>query len=84
MFLTQDFNHSLNGAVKYVILKSAGANVVVVGNFDVTPQPINIAFPLNGAWYDQVNGATINISGGSYSATLAPGEYHMYSSQPLQ
>jgi len=52
---------------------------VVVGNFNVTPQTANITFPANGTWYDFMNPSqTLTISGSTYSKSLAPGEYHIY------
>ena len=84
VFTTTDFDYSLNNEVKYIKLKGADANVVVVGNFGVTAQPASVTFPAGGNWVDQLTGASINVPGGNYSATLAPGEYHLYSNVSLK
>lgn len=84
VFSTTNFQYSLTGSVKYIILKSSSVNVVVTGNFDVTPAQANITFPDGGTWYDNFSGAAIDVAGGNYTATLAPGEYHVYSSSPLR
>jgi hypothetical protein len=83
VFKSLNFQYSLAGAVKFIKYHSADQNVCVVGNFDVVPQSTTISFPLNGIWYDKVTGQTITVSGGSYQAVLAPGEYHIFSSSPL-
>ncbi|TAH02392.1 MAG: 1,4-alpha-glucan-branching protein [Sphingobacteriales bacterium] len=80
IFNTSNIQHSLNGAVKTITLKSADNNVVVVGNFDVVDRTANIEFPQNGQWIDFVSGSVINVSG-TLSKTLAPGQYYIYSSK---
>lgn len=84
VFSTTDFQYQLSGAVKYIILKSAAENVVVAGNFDVVQQQATIPFPASGTWKDNFSNQTISVSGGTYTATLAPGEYHLYSISPLR
>lgn len=84
VFSTTDFQYSLGASVKYIILKSAAVNVVVEGNFDVVARQAEIPFPSSGRWYDALSGETIDIAGSVHSSTLAPGEYHIYSSSPLK
>lgn len=83
VFATTDYVYNLSGAVKTIQLKDAGANVEVVGNFDVASQTVNITFPATGTYTDALTGASINVASPSYSITLAPGEYHVYSSTAL-
>ncbi|MBV4358401.1 alpha-amylase [Parasegetibacter sp. MAH-26] len=83
VFATSNFQYDLSGAVKNIKLNGTDANVVVVGNFDVNPQTANITFPSSGTWYDCLTGATITLGSTSYTATLTPGEYHVYSSKVL-
>ncbi|HEY1024984.1 MAG TPA: alpha-amylase family glycosyl hydrolase [Sphingobacteriaceae bacterium] len=84
VFTSPDFQYNLSGGVKHIKLMSGTANVVVVGNFDVTAQTANINFPTSGTWTDQLTGQTVKVTGGVYSSTLAPGEYHVYSDVPLK
>ena len=84
VFKTTNYTHSLTGAIKYIKLMSSDVNVMVIGNFDVTAKDASIAFPVNGTWTDQLSGEAITVTGGNYSATLAPGEYHVYSSAALR
>ena len=83
VFATTDYVYNLSGAVKTIQLKDAGANVEVVGNFDVASQTVNITFPSTGTYTDALTGGSINVASLSYSITLAPGEYHVYSSAAL-
>lgn len=69
-------------AVKFIKLTETANTVVVVGNFDVVDRTANIDFGSNGDWFDAL-GSTVNISG-NYTATLSPGEYHIYSKVALQ
>jgi 1,4-alpha-glucan branching enzyme len=84
VFASTNFTHSLTGAVKTINLQDPTANVVVVGNFDVVSNPAVITFPATGTWYDNLTGSTLNVTSTSMSMTLAPGEYHLYSSVQLQ
>jgi len=83
VFATSVFSYSLGGAVKWIQLKDASANVEVVGNFDVIPHTSIITFPSAGIWYDNLSTGSINLNSTTYSITLAPGEYHLYSSVAL-
>jgi len=84
-FATTTYTYNLGGSVKYIqLLDPAGLNnVEAIGNFDVVAEPAAINFPSTGTWYDNITGASINISSLPYSVTLAPGEYHLYSNTPL-
>jgi 1,4-alpha-glucan branching enzyme len=84
VFASTNFTHSLSGAFKTITLKDATNNVVVVGNFDVVNQTATVTFPSTGTWYDNLNNSTISITSANTSMTLAPGEYHLYSSSKLQ
>ncbi len=84
VFNTTTFTYNLGGAYKFIqLLGSDGTDVEVVGNFDVVSQPVTIVFPATGTWTDNIDGSTINVTNTSYAATLAPGEYHVYSNKPL-
>lgn len=83
IFKTGTPQYSLNGLVKYLKLTDTENTVVVVGNFDVQNQSVSIDFGQSGQWYDWPTGATINLTGSTYTKTLAPGEYHIYSKKVL-
>ncbi len=85
VFTTTSFSYNLGGAIKSIqLLDPAGTNnVEVIGNFDVVPQTMAIGFPSTGTWYDNFSGTTLNVTSLSFSVTLQPGEYHLYSNTPL-
>ncbi|KQS35266.1 alpha-amylase family glycosyl hydrolase [Pedobacter sp. Leaf194] len=83
IFNTTNAAYNLTGGVKYIKLSDAANTVVVVGNFDVINQNANIDFGAPGTWLDAV-GNNVNLSSNIYTATLAPGEYHIFSKIALK
>lgn len=83
IFNSTSSSYNLSGGIKYIKLTDATNIVMVVGNFDVISQTANADFGSAGLWYDAV-GNTINLSSGTYTNTLAPGEYHIFSKLVLQ
>jgi len=85
VFATTNFSYSLAGPVKWIQLLDPSTNVEVVGNFDVVSQPTSINFPAGGTYYDNITGTSITVPAStSYAITLAPGEYHVYSTTALK
>ncbi len=83
IFATTNTSYNLAGGIKYIKLVNGSNTVMVVGNFDVTPQTANIDFGTNGNWIDAISGTNINLATTNYNTVLAPGEYHIYSKQAL-
>lgn len=73
----------LLGPVKRIALNGPEVTLKAIGNFAVTDQSLNASFPFDGWWYDYVTGDSVNVSGGSYSFTLAPGAYSVWLSQKV-
>ncbi|RYD88412.1 MAG: alpha-amylase [Sphingobacteriales bacterium] len=84
VFGSSDVTYSLNDAVKTMTIKTSAVDVVVVGNYDVVAKTATVQFTKTGTWYDYVTGTTLNVTNSATSATLNPGEYHIYSSAELQ
>ncbi len=80
-FSTTDFQLSVSGALKSIHLNGDNTDVTIIGNFDVKQGSINPAFQKAGTWYDLLTGDSISVSDPSASVTLAPGEYHLYSTK---
>ncbi len=80
-------NYNLTGLVKQMKLWDPNMSVVTFANFDVAQQTAAIGFPSNGTWYYYVgsttNYNTISVSGYSYTFTLQPGEYYVFTSAPV-
>jgi 1,4-alpha-glucan branching enzyme len=84
VFATTTYTYNLAGSIKFIQLLDPTADVEVIGNFDVVPEPAVLSFPSTGTWYDNITGTSINITSLPYNVTLAPGEYHVYSNVPLK
>jgi 1,4-alpha-glucan branching enzyme len=85
VFATTHYQYNLGGAVKTIQLTGTdGTDVEVIGNFDVVQHTAAVSFPAAGAWYDNLEGNSMNVSTIPDSITLAPGEYHVYSNVPLK
>ncbi|MFV0607226.1 MAG: alpha-amylase family glycosyl hydrolase [Niabella sp.] len=84
IFTTSNLVYDFSGAIKYIKLVEGSKTVVVVGNFDVTNQTANIDFGTSGVWYDAANSnVTMNLSSSTYTTTMQPGAYHIYSNMIL-
>jgi len=83
IFNATNATYNLADGIKYIKLVEGSNTVVVIGNFDVVSQTANIDFGASGMWIDAV-GNSINLASTTYSATLAPGEYHIFSKTALK
>lgn len=83
IFNSTNFTYNLAGGIKYIKLTEGSNTVVVVGNFDVVNQSANIDFGTAGTWLDAV-GSNVSLASGTYTANLAPGEYHIFSKVALK
>ncbi|WP_231425970.1 alpha-amylase family glycosyl hydrolase [Pedobacter sp. Leaf250] len=83
IFNSTSATYNLAGGVKYIKLIEGSNTVIVVGNFDVVSQPANVDFGSSGTWIDAV-GNNISLPSNNYTATLAPGEYHIFSKTALK
>ncbi|MFZ9208959.1 MAG: T9SS type A sorting domain-containing protein, partial [Sediminibacterium sp.] len=72
-----------SGALKSMQLNGDSIKLVVVGNFDVTPQTATVSFPTDGFWYSLYSNKYQLVSGGSACISLQPGEYFVYANKNL-
>ena len=77
-FTSNRIVHSLSGAFKWMQLTTDTSNIVVVGNFDLTPSQATVSFPGGGTWYDYFAGTTYSPNAAGQSILLQPGEYKVY------
>jgi len=77
-FVSNRVSHQLNTAVKWLKVTTDTSNVMVIGNFGLTPATLQVSFSGSGTWYNYLNGETINATGGAQNIPLQPGEYHVY------
>jgi hypothetical protein len=69
----------LSGTVKKSSLSFKGHFVVTVANTDVKSVNTNLSFQDTGVWYEVFTGDSIRLNSKSIAATLAAGEYRLYS-----
>lgn len=69
--------------VKTILLKDASCDLLYVGNFDVVPKTVNLPFTKKGTWYDYTGRRQYNVYLDNNSTTLQPGEYRLYTTQPV-
>ena len=85
---TNDFTsnkYTLNaaGLFKSVQINGDSIKLVIVGNFDLTPQTNSVAFPADGIWYSVFTSKYQSVLNGSASITLQPGEYYVYANKNI-
>ncbi|HET7896105.1 MAG TPA: alpha-amylase family glycosyl hydrolase, partial [Flavisolibacter sp.] len=79
-FETGNIDKSLNNAFKWIKVTTANdtADVVVLGNFEVSPLSSTVTFPTAGTWYNLFDNSTLSTTGAAQAITLLPGEYKVY------
>lgn len=82
IFKNGTVNHHVDGSVKYYVVREAGQEVFIVGNFDVKPHDFAIPVNLQRSWFDNVDEVTRHWSNTS-SISLAPGQYYILSINKL-
>ena len=83
VFQTTDFNWDVWGFGKRLQLSGEQMNVVVAGNFQVTPLSMTPGFQHTGTWHDYFTGASIEVSDLDAAFDFGPGEYHLWTDVAL-
>jgi 1,4-alpha-glucan branching enzyme len=73
----------VSGAIKRITFADAFMKVNIIGSFDVISSTVQGNFAQTGTWYDYFTGSPINVTSTSQSVTLAPGEFHIYTTVQL-
>jgi len=82
-FTTTDYSIDLGGFGKRVHLNHPDMNAVVIGNFNVTGINMVPGFQHTGTWYEYFTGDAIEESNLNNAFYLEPGEYRIYTDEPL-
>ncbi len=84
VFSTNDFTASVGATMaRSFVWKTADMNAFVVGNFGTIAITATVTLPKAGAWYNVFTGQYETFSSTSYSATLAPGEFKLFTDQAV-
>lgn len=82
-FGTSDIDYSLSGNFKRINLYNPEMDAVIIGNFGVSETSGVPNFPYTGTWYDYFTGEPIIEENLDNAFLLQPGEYRVYTSEPL-
>jgi len=81
---TENFSWDPSGRVKWINLDNTDVKISVIGNFSTIAQTENAHFISDGTWYDYFSGNEIEITDfQNREMTLQPGEFHIYTSSPI-
>ncbi|MFK7806503.1 MAG: DUF4961 domain-containing protein [Saprospiraceae bacterium] len=81
---TTDYDVSLSSYTKRINLNDDQTNATIIGNFDVVKKSIDPNFQSTGTWYDYFSGESISVSDVNAMIDLEPGEFHIYTDEPLE
>lgn len=81
VFGTEDAVVNVAGPGKQILLRNAERDVLVLGNFDITPLNISAQFSRTGTWYEFFSGDSIQITTNTQRLALAAGAYRLYSNK---
>lgn len=81
VFRTTDFSNSLTGETKWLKLNLNGEHVLILGNFGVVANTLNVQFQKTGTWYEYFSETSMQVANTTQSLVLAPGEFRLYSTQ---
>jgi|694.fasta_scaffold92362_1 1,4-alpha-glucan branching enzyme len=82
-FSTTNFNIQVGGLLKRVTLLDNFMNVVALSHMDVVSGTYPVTFPNTGTWYEFYSGEQIAVTNTSTTITFKPGDYRLYTTQPL-
>jgi 1,4-alpha-glucan branching enzyme len=82
-FTSNKYTLSTSGLFKSFQLNGDSVKLVVVGNFDVTPQTNAVSFPANGIWYSLYTNKYQGVLNGTANITLQPGEYIVFANKNI-
>ncbi len=82
-FHTTNFEADLGPAIKKVKLFGSGMTVIAIANIGLTSGNASSVFPTAGTWYEFFSRESINVPTPNILLPLQPGEYRLYTSQPV-
>jgi 1,4-alpha-glucan branching enzyme len=79
---SSNFTMNVSGLWKSINISDTSMNVTIIGNFNVISASGNPNFQIAGKWYDYFSGDSIIVTN-PLPITLAPGEFHIYTTVKL-
>jgi 1,4-alpha-glucan branching enzyme len=73
----------VSGYIKRITYADTAMKVNIIGNFNVDSATVAGNFAETGYWHDYFTGDSIDVTSTTQSITLAPGEFHIYTTKKL-
>jgi glycosidase len=73
----------VTGSIKRITFADTTMKVNIIGNFDVNSATVPGYFAQTGNWYDYFTGKGNYVASAGQSVTLAPGEFHIFTTKKL-
>lgn len=83
-FISGTTAYNLSDTIKWQSISGSNLQVMVFGNFGVKAKTSVVTFPSTGKWYSYLTDGTITIGSTSYTVTLQPGEYYVYTNKDVK
>ncbi|MGA1977096.1 MAG: alpha-amylase family glycosyl hydrolase [Bacteroidales bacterium] len=83
VFSTDNYSWDLSTPMKRLTLNGSTMCINILGNFGITGNSIDPAFPNTGKWYEYFSGDSLTVTNSDSPINLDPGEYRMYSTVKL-
>jgi hypothetical protein len=83
-FISGATAYSLTDTIKWESVSGSNLKVMVFGNFGVSAKTSVVTFPSAGKWYSYLGTGTITTTSTSYTVTLQPGEYYVYTDKDVK
>lgn len=82
-FQSTDYDIYAGYTSKQIHINHSSMNVTIIGNFDLSMQPVWTGFQHTGVWYDYFSGDSLIVTDVNMSLNLYAGEYHIYTDEKL-
>ncbi|MFK7784511.1 MAG: alpha-amylase family glycosyl hydrolase [Crocinitomicaceae bacterium] len=82
-FTSQNFSYALTSPIKKMVLQDPTMDAVVFTHFGLVTTAAIGGFPSSGTWYEYFTGDTLDVTNVNMTLNLDPGEYRIYTTEPL-
>lgn len=76
--------YNMESTVKTITLEHEDSDVLIVGNFGILENTVDVVYPSTGTWYDYFFGTNQTISDPNVELTLEPGEFRIFTTREFE
>lgn len=80
----QNAIYNMEGTTKTITLEHEDSDVLIVGNFGILENTVEIEYPSTGIWHDYFFGTSQTISDRNVELTLEPGEFRILTTREFE